>query len=364
MKRLMITLGFVAAMAVSSQAMNTDDILALCQSGFEPDKIARIVDATGLDQPLTTGDWVRLKTEGCGDDVVEALLDVLVPVDEEGQEVYDSDTEYRDRDVNVYVSGDWGWNGWYGSLFWGYDPYWSFGWNTWDPWAGWCWTSRASWWYDPWGPSYYHHRYWGWDDRFYYGHGHRPGWHGYDGRYVRHKALRRAGHSAAEYAVVKSSPIARRAVHANVQTRAYRATSTVATGNATSGHMTARTKSGRAGTAFTTRSQSRGSSNTSTGARSSGTYAKRKTSGAAGSGQTVTPRTGAQPRTTVRSQPGSSGTTSTAKPKAKKSSRSGGTPPSGSSYSPPPTSSTGRASSGSQPSQSSHNGTLKPRPKR
>ena len=83
MKRLILALTIVAFAGSAAWAMNTDDIIALCKAGFDPEKIARIVDATGLDQPLAAADWARLKTEGCGDDVVDALLDVLVPAGEE-----------------------------------------------------------------------------------------------------------------------------------------------------------------------------------------------------------------------------------------------------------------------------------------
>ena len=381
MKRLILTLAIVGFAGTSAWAMNTDDIIALCKAGFEPEKIARIVDATGLDQPLEGADWARLKTEGCGDDVVDALLDVLIPAEEETEAAVEERSNDDDHDVNVYLSGDWGWNGWYGSLFWGNDPYWSIAWTTLDP--SWMWHRNAwdPFWYDPWGyPPYGHHHYYGgWCDPFYYSHRHYVGGYYSGGTYARQKALRRAGHTLASYAVVKTSPATRRAAHASVQAKPYRANAAAGTHQGLTGYrktaragtagndggMTARHKSAPAGTSYTTRSQAQKRDAEGTGSQSSGRYATRKSAGGTTGGQTATPRTGTRSRTTVKSQPGSSGTPA-AEPKAKKkSSRSGGSPPQGSSYSPGTITRQGQSAAVARGSSTSHSGgSLTPRPKK
>ena len=58
MKKTLALLTMFFGLAVTpAMAMNVDDILELCRAGFEPDRIARIVHAAGMDRPLEAAEW-------------------------------------------------------------------------------------------------------------------------------------------------------------------------------------------------------------------------------------------------------------------------------------------------------------------
>lgn len=196
MKRILTAMALILGLTATTHAMSVDDIIELCRAGFEPERIASIVEATGLDEPIGASDWVRMKEEGCGEELVDALLAVLVPVDESEEYTGATGSTYSRSgysDVNVYVHGGYGsrWNNWwYGGFSMGwYDPYWSIGWTYWDPY-----------WYSTWWgyrPYYYHYAWWG---HPWYGYCQpRHCWSCYDpywfsgsgGQYARYKASRR-----------------------------------------------------------------------------------------------------------------------------------------------------------------------------
>ena len=317
---------FMLAITPVARAMNVDDILQLCNSGFSADRIARIVQATGMDQPLAAADWARLKTDGCGDEVVDALLDVLAPATQAQESEGTAESDNADN-VNVYVHSDLGWNGWYGSMFWGpSDPWWGMnvGWYT----PSWGWNGYYNNWYwsDPWWGSSFHHHYYGFaycDPYFYSGH-HYTGGYYFGGVHYRQKAMRQAGGGARgyRYASLKSTPSVQNATFTSARVKPYRngavvrgmgetgvvayrktvATSVVRTGDAT----LARRKVGMYGRSSTpTNGAVKGNQPTTT----TSTYAKRKTTGTAGTGTTTT---GVYRGKTRVSQPGSTGgTTST-----------------------------------------------------
>ena len=306
MKTLLTALA-ATLIASSAWAMTPDDIIDLCRAGFEPDKIARIVDAAGLDEPLTGADWARIKSEGCGDEVVDALLDVLVPVTESGvEEPSDVAAEDTDTDVDVYLSGSWGWHGYYGSLVWGYDPVWSAGWSWWDPWCGTGWVGWDPFWYDWWQWQHRPYR-WAYWDPYYYGGDHYGGGH-HGHRDADHRMYRRGGQSVTGYAAVKSSPAARRAAYVSARAKPYRGdrtvdatTSVYRTKTRVDGSAVHRATTTRSNTAYTTRPRSEVRSSAPGATVRSGQYGatKSKSSG------TVTRRPGTaqgayQGRTQVR----------------------------------------------------------------
>lgn len=355
----------VAFAAVPAMGMDVDDILELCRAGFEPDRIARIVEAAGLDQPLEAADWSRIKTEGCGDQVVDALLDVLAPVEAEAE--YEDESYESDRDVDINLYGSWGTNGWYGSVFWGgYSPWWGAGYGWYDPWWDWRWH-WASWdWYDPWWCYPHHWRYYchTWYSPYYYCHDHYTGGYYYGGVYERQKASRQGGSAKAyRYAAAKTSPAVVQATYASAKAKPYRGGTVVSGLNETGGaaiRKSTRTNVSTAdGSVYTkTRSKTaaRGSSGLSTGnvksrssstsLREGNTYSKRKT-GIRGGGATSTGNsspTVTRSKTKSRTTPGSSGSTGSGTTVKRKSSGGtdtskspstvspGGTKPSGSSF--------------------------------
>lgn len=237
-KTLALMTMLVGLAATPAMAMSVDDILELCRAGFDGDRIARIVEAAGMEKPLEAADWSRIKTEGCGDEVVDALLNVLAPA--EADEEYDDDS-YDDGDVDVNLYGQWGTNGWYGSAFWGgYSPSWGFGYSSYDPFWDWSW--RWHWtggysWYDPWWcyphrPAYYCHT---WYSPYYYCGGGYTGGYYSGGVYERQKASRQGGSAKAyRYASAKTSTVATQATYASAKAKPYRG-GAVATGMTTSG---------------------------------------------------------------------------------------------------------------------------------
>ncbi len=368
MKKTLGALVIMAALvATPALAMNVNDILELCNAGFEPDRIARIVEAAGMDQPLEAADWARLKNEGCGDQVVDALLDVLAPADVEVDVETESGRSYDvDGDVDINLYGSWGTNGWYGSLFWGgYDPWygWGYRYAWYDPFWDWNWYWAGWNWYDPWwcSPHTWHYYRHVWHDPYYYCHGHYNGGYYSGGAYERQKASRQGGTSKAfRYANAKTSTAVAKATYASAKAKPYR-NAAVATGMVTTGGVavrkSTRTSVTTANGATLSRTKSgaytRGSSTVGTGAvkregtsstiRTDNGYAKRKTSmrsgGATSTGNTTTVNRG---KTKSRTSTGTSGTsTSTVKRKgtgATSTGKSGtgtGTKPSGSSYQAP-----------------------------
>ncbi len=205
MRRFLLALMIGGMAASSGYAMTVDDIIQLCQAGFTPDRIARIVDATGLDEPLQASDWARLKQQGCNDQLVDALLEVLVPTDEESGNATNEEatSESRQDHVNVYFSGGWGWNAGYSGLgYGGYDPFWSFGWTYWDPYGDWYWWNRPGYWYAStwWGYPYSHNFYC--DPYYYHGGAYNGGYYS-SGHYARYKASRRGSLRGSDYAQSK-----------------------------------------------------------------------------------------------------------------------------------------------------------------
>src|SRR3972149_969743 len=100
MKRMLLSVMVVGLVfgGSATYGMSTDDIVQLCKAGFTPERIAKIVDATGLDRPLAAADWARIRNDGCDDRVVDALLDVLVPADADaGGAVGDNASETREK---------------------------------------------------------------------------------------------------------------------------------------------------------------------------------------------------------------------------------------------------------------------------
>jgi hypothetical protein len=192
--------------ASSVWAMTTDDIIELCKAGFSPERIAKIVDATGLDEPLNASDWARLKNEGCDEKLVDALLEVLVPVDSNSPEQPSGqaqESESDNPDVNVYVRGGWNWDGWGAGLGFGwYDPYFSIGWNTWDPyWYG-GWGYPGYWYANDWWGYPYRHRF-GCGPFNYHSHWYDGGYYS-SGGYGRHKAPRRGSSRDSYYSTYKT----------------------------------------------------------------------------------------------------------------------------------------------------------------
>jgi hypothetical protein len=387
---------FLLAATPAARAMSVDDILQLCNSGFTADRIARIVEATGMDKPLEASDWARLKSDGCGDEVVDALLDVLAPATQ--TEVSDDAIDDADN-VNVYVRSDWGWNGWYGSLFWGgpSDPWWGSRVGWYDPW--WGWNSYYSNWYwnDPWWGYPYHHRYYGYaycDPYFYHGN-HYTGGYYFGGMHYRQKAMRQAGGGAKtyRYASLKSTPSVQNATYASARVKPYRSGSVVRgmdeTGLVAYRKSTTSVVRDGSTTQVRRKSASYGRSTTpSTGAVTKGrttttgttgttsTYAKRKTMVSTGSGSTTTSvsrsktkvksptTTGGSTTTTVKrkSSGGATSTgntstgTSTSKAKPKGSSSS--------SYSPPKHQGSGSVSTSSSSARGSSSSGAQARPKK
>lgn len=349
-KTLALTTMLVALAVTPAMAMNVDDILELCRAGFEPDRIARIVEAAGLDQPLEASDWSRIKTEGCGDDVVDALLNVLAPVEvEEGYDDDSYDSESDNVDINLY--GSWGTNGWYGSAFWGgYAPYWGIGYSWYDPWWEWRWHWTGGYsWYDPWWCYPHHTRYYchTWYNPYNYCHGNYTGGYYYGGVYERQKASRQGGTAKAyRYASAKTTPSVVKATYASAKAKPYRG-GAVATGMTENGGVAVR-KSTRTsvttagGTTYTrTKSTSavRGSSGTTTGSvkqkgtsttvRTDNGYSKRKTTvtngGATSTGNSTT--TVNRSKTKTKTSTGtSSGTSTTVKRKSSGATSTGKAP--------------------------------------
>lgn len=350
MKKTLALMTTIFALAASpALAMNVDDILELCRAGFEPDRIARIVEAAGIDQPLEASDWSRIKSEGCGDEVVDALLDVLAPV--EVEEEYEGETYDSERDnVNINLYGDWGTNGWYGSAFWGgYSPYWGIGYSAFDPWWEWRWHWTGGYsWYDPWWcypyrTAYYCHT---WYNPYNYCHGNYTGGYYYGGVYERQKASRQGGTAKAyRYASAKTTPSVVKATYASAKAKPYRG-GVVATGMTENGGVAVR-KSSRTsvttanGTTYTkTKSSSavRGSSGTTTGGvkqkgstttvRTDNGYSKRKTTvtngGATSTGNSTT--TVNRSKTRTKTSTGTSGSSTTVKRKGSGATSTGKAP--------------------------------------
>jgi hypothetical protein len=337
MKRLLLsaTIATLVLAASSVWAMTTDDIIELCKAGFSPERIAKIVDATGLDEPLTASDWARLKNEGCDEKLVDALLEVLVPVDSEsqGQPAEQAEEgEFDQPDVNVYVRGGWNWDGWDAGLGFGwYDPYWSIGWNTWDPyWYGVGWGYPGYWYTNNWWGYPYRHRF-GCGPFYYHSHWYNGGYYS-SGGYARHKAPRRGSMRDSYYATYKTPQTVQRHLMAKtVATSSLSASgfSSHYAGLASKGAVqrsglgtTARTSAGRtyttrskAGTATalsTRRYRSKGSGEvtpqgTSTG---SGRYGTVKTKGTSRTGTATGTRSGTnqRARSKATAPAGSSGT--------------------------------------------------------
>ena len=312
MKRLLLST-MVAAFVLSGStayAMTTDDIIQLCKAGFTPDRIAKIVDATGLDEPLTASDWARIRNDGCDDKLVDALLEVLVPVDENGEETdQENSGGVRQSDVNVYVrEGDgWGWGGGYGGLSYGwYDPFWSVGWTSWDPYWGWAGWGYPSYWYanDWWGYPYRHR--FGCGPFFYHSNWYNGGYYS-SGHYARYKASRRGTLGGSYYASIKTPQTVQRGLVA--KTVAFQASSTSfdrATGlrskSVSPSPTTIRGGTTATDRAYTTRSKGAGGGTVSRGALRS------KGSGATVEGKSST---GAARYGTVKTRGQSKGTPST-----------------------------------------------------
>jgi len=347
-KTLALMAMLVAFAATPVMAMNVDDILELCRAGFEPDRIARIVQVAGMEQPLEASDWSRIKSEGCGDEVVDALLNVLAPVEEVvDDEAYDSSQD----NVNINLYGDWGTNGWYGSGFWGgRSPWWGIGYSSYDPWWDWSWRWHwtGSIWYDPWwfypyGRSYYCHT---WSNPYYYSGGHYTGGYYGGGVYQRQKALRQGGSTKAyRYASAKASPVMTKATYAAAKAKPYRG-GVIATGMNANGGVAAFGKSSRTnvttaqGNTYTrtkSTTATRGSSavgtgsvkqkGTSTTVRTNNDYAKRKTTvrngGATSTGNSTTVN---RSKTKTRTSTGSTGTSTTVKRKSSGATSTGKAP--------------------------------------
>ncbi|MBI3873254.1 MAG: hypothetical protein HY304_09285 [candidate division Zixibacteria bacterium] len=338
MKRLLLAIGLAMLFGATARAMNTEDIIDLCHAGFSAERIAKIVDAAGLDQPLTGADWARIRSEGCGDAVVDALLGVLVQtgndsVEEESEQPANRTDDNDQNHTNIYLSGGWGWNGGYGSAFWGYDPYWSVGWGYYDPFWSWNWYASDPFWWDRWyGPRFYHEPYrYGYCDPFYYsGHNYVGGYYS-GGFYARQRVARRGGMGITHYAVVKSSPAVQRSTYVVARSKPYRgvvATTAVNRGTfayakrsgatvttSRGGAWTTRRKSISTTSVMTTRSQAQRARGTGAGSTSTNPYARRKTSGSTG---VARPSTGAVQKRGTSATPPTSTTPSTGQPAAKR----------------------------------------------
>lgn len=328
--------------------MTADDIIDLCKAGFTPQRIAKIVDATGLDRPLVAADWARIRNDGCDDRVVDALLDVLVPADGDASEasIEDDDDESGETrsNINVYLRSNWGWDGWYGGFSYGwYDPFWSVGWTSWDPYWGWSGWGYPSYWYanDWWGYPYRHR--FGCGPYFYHSHWYDGGYYA-SGRWERHKDHRRSSRHGSYYADHKTPETVQRGLmtkavafqtSASSSDRSYglrsKGSATSPTGTISKGTGTDRgytTRSKTSGTGLTTREQLRSKNSggavttgkSTTGASRYGTVKTRsKSSDTAPSG------TGSQ-GTYTRQRPKSSGGT-TATPPATTTTKQKSTPP-------------------------------------
>lgn len=394
-KTLAMMTAFFAFSAIPAVAMDVDDILELCRAGFEPDRIARIVEAAGMDQPLEAADWSRIKTEGCNEGVIDALLDVLAPVAVE--EEYDDRTYDSRRDnVNINLYGNWGTNGWYGSAFWGgYSP-WGIGYSSYDPWWDWAWRWHwaGSWnWYDPWWcyphrPAYYAH---GWYSPYYYHGGHYAGHYYSGGVYHRQKASRQGGSAkATRYASGKTSVAATKATYASAKAKPYRDGAAVSGLNESGSvaiRKSTRTSVTTAGGTSVTRSKTTATtrSGVSTGAvkqkgstvttPSNSDYAKRKTAvrngGTTSTGNATTVDRSKTKTRTSTGGTGSTGTSTTVKRKSSGATSTGKAPEttaptkesSGSTYRAPASTSTpsGTAAPRSGSGGSSGGGTARPK---
>ncbi|MEW5873642.1 MAG: hypothetical protein AB1752_00495 [Candidatus Zixiibacteriota bacterium] len=267
MKRILTALALILTFGVSARAMSVDDIIELCKAGFEPDRIASIVEATGLDEPLEAQDWVTLKEQGCDEELVDALLAVLVPVEEDAEDYTGEYGEGFHRagnaDVNVYLGGGyWNrWNDWwYGgfSIGW-YDPYWSIGWTYWDPyWYSTWWgyrpyTYHYAWWGHPWyrycQPTYYCYSCYDY------------GWTGHHGSYARYKSERRGSLKSDNYsyAGAKTRTTVESGVMSKVRAKSTFASATMGADgglkskSTSSGVYKSKTASGQTKTTYTTR---------------------------------------------------------------------------------------------------------------
>jgi len=202
----------------------------VCKAGFTPERIAKIVDATGLDRPLAAADWARIRNDGCDDRVVDALLDVLVPADEDADDaIGDNESETRDEtgqassNINVYLRGSWGWDNWYGGFGYGwYDPFWSVGWTAWDPYWGWSSWGYPNYWYanDWWGYPYRHR--FGCGPFYYHSNWYNGGYYS-SGHHDRYKESRRRSRSDSYYADLKTPQTVQRGLVA--KTVAFQASS-------------------------------------------------------------------------------------------------------------------------------------------
>jgi hypothetical protein len=298
MKKILTALALVLTSGATIYAMSVDDIVELCRAGFEPDRIASIVEATGLDEPLGAQDWVTLKEQGCDEELVDALLEVLVPVDEAEEYTGESTESYSrpaNSDVNVYLGAQYGygWNDWwYGGFSMGwYDPYWSIGWTYWDPyWYSTWWGYRPyayhyAWWGHPWynycQPSYYCYSC--------YDHN----WSGSGGTYARYKSSRRGSLKSDSYSYAGSKT--RTTVEAGVMSKVGAKTSfATSTGSMNGGVKTRSTSSG----VYKSKSAS---------GVTSTTYTTRKTAGGSGSGSV---KSGSTTGSSAKTKPRSTTTTS------------------------------------------------------
>lgn len=332
-KSFMLTIVIVGLAATPAPAMTVDDILELCRAGFDADRIARIVEATGIEQSLEASDWSRIRTEGCGDAVVDALLNLLAPVEEV---VNDSsyDASQDNLDVNLY--GNWGTNGWYGSGFWGgWSPWWGVGYSSYyGSWWGWSTHWAHTSWYDPWwshshGRSYYCRT---WNDPYYYSGGNYTGGYYSGGVYQRQKASRQGGSTKAyRYASSKASAVMTKATYASAKAKPYRG-GAVATGMNANAVVGARKASRNSVTTekeatFTrtkTTTATRGSSGVGTGSakqegtlktvRTDNSFTKRATTVRNGGATSIgnSPTTN-RANTKIRTSTGSTGTSTTVK---------------------------------------------------
>lgn len=352
MKKILLS-ALVASLVFAGSAaygMTADDIIQLCKAGFTPQRIAKIVDATGLDAPLVAADWARIRNDGCDDRVVDALLEVLVPADEATGEASDA-TMSDDSDesgetasnVNVYLRTGWGWDGWYGGFSYGwYDPYWSVGWTAWDPywtWGGWGYPGY--WWANDWWGYPYRHRF-GCGPYFYHSNWYHGGYYA-SGHWERHKDYRRGrGEHGSYYSDHKTPETVQRGLmskavayqmSSNSTDRAYglrskgsavSPTSTITKGTGSDRGYTTRSKS--TGKGLTTREQlrSKGTGTAIQGKTATGgsRYGTVKTQGK--SGGTTPSGTGNQG--TYRQRAKSSGGT-TATPPATTTTKQKSTPP-------------------------------------
>jgi|GEM_PF-4951364 len=139
-------------------ALTIDELIELCQAGYSTEDILEFVETLGLDEPLDSDVLVRLKEEGCADDLAVELLRAYGP-DEPAE--YEYVSGYDEPYTRVYVYAGWGYP------YYGYGDWCRTGWYS--PW----WGVGVSW-YDPWYWDYWY------SDYYYYPYSHWARWRFHD----------------------------------------------------------------------------------------------------------------------------------------------------------------------------------------